>query len=255
LFVRVLKALCVALVAFIGVVVMASSGTQSGGGRLVMALVGLAVLAAAAAAAVTWFPRARRPEAYVSSAGDAVTVSLRGRRQVPVVVMLMLLVVVLAVATFAVDNAGRWVFAAMALVLLLPVPDMVRGVLRQPALRIDAAGVQLRGPAQDVEIAWSDVLDVSQTNVNAQTPVIRVRGREGAASYSHTKRGLLFGRQPAHPGLDVPSILVDDPYGIYVILNGLAMARVDERSGMVASVPELLEDRANGIRPENEPRR
>ncbi|MEU0312626.1 hypothetical protein [Nocardioides sp. NPDC006273] len=195
--------------------------------RVAMGLFGAISLMSVVAAAVVWFPRARRPDTYVIHDGSAVTLSLRSRRQVPAVLMLVLLVV----------------------------PDMVRGIMRRPALRLDSTGVQWRGPVQDVEIAWHDVLEVSQTRIDASTPVIRVLGRDGAASYVHTKRGILFRRRLAHPQLDVPAVLVDDPFGMYVILNGLAMARDDERPGRVAAIPELLQDRANGIRPESQSRR
>jgi hypothetical protein len=255
LFVRVLKALCVVVVALIGVAIMASSGTQSGGSRVAMALFGLAVLVAAVGGAVTWFPRARRPEAYVSSAGGTVTVSLTRRLQAVTLTMLVVLAALLSIGAVAVANGSSWLLGVLAILLLVPVPDLLKGLGRRPHLRIDPAGIRLRGWTSDAEIAWSDVLEVSQTNINAQTPVVRVRGRDGAASYGHAKCGILFGKRPDNPDLDVPSTSLDDPYGIYVILNGLAMARDDERPGMVAAIPELLADRANGIRPEDEQRR
>ncbi|MDR7313096.1 hypothetical protein J2S40_004154 [Nocardioides luteus] len=252
---RVLKALCVAVLALVGLAVMASSLTQSGGDRMGMALFGFAVLVVAAGSAVVWFPRSRRPEAYVSAVEGAVTLSLTRRLQVVTLTMLVVLGVLLLVGAVAVGGPSGWILGVLALVLLLPVPDLLTGVARRPCLQIDAHRVAMRGAAQDVQIAWADVLDVSQADLNAQTPVVRVRGRDGAASYEHTKRGILFGRRPAGPDLDVPSTSLDDPYGIYVILNGLAMARDEERPGMVAAIPELLRDRADGIRPENEPRR
>lgn len=252
---RVLKALCVVMVALIGVAVMASSGTQSGGSRVAMALFGFAVLNAAVVGAVTWFPRARRPEAYVSVAGGAVTVSLTRRLQAVALTMLIVLAALLLIGAVAVANGGSWILGALALLMLIPVPDLLKGLGRRPHLRIDPAGIRMHGWTSDVEIAWSDVLEVRQANVNAQTPVVRVRGRDGAASYGHAKCGILFGKRPANPDLDVPSTSLDDPYGIYVVLNGLVMARDDERPGMVAAIPELLEDRANGVRPENESRR
>jgi hypothetical protein len=255
LLVRVLKALCVVVVALIGVAVMASSGTQSGGSRVAMALFGFAVLVAAVGGAVTWFPRTRRPEAYVSSADCAVTVSLTRRPQTVTLTMLVVLAALLLIGAVAVADGSSWILGALALLLLIPVPDLVKGLGRRPHLRIDPAGIRMHGWTSDVEIAWGDVLEVSQANLNAQTPVLRVRGRVGAASYGHAKRGILFGKRPANPDLDVPSTSLDDPYGIYVILNGLAMARDDERPGMVAAIPGLLEDRADGIRPEKQSRR
>lgn len=252
---RVLKALCVVIVALIGVAIMASSGTQSGGSRVAMALFGFAVLTAAVGGAAAWFPRARRPEAYVSSVDGAVTVSLSRRLQAVTLTMLVVLAALLLIGAIAVANGSSWILGVLALLLLIPVPDLLKGLGRRPHLRIDPAGIRMHGWTSDAEIAWSDVLEVSQTSINAQTPVVRVRGRDGAASYGHEKCGILFGKRPANPDLDVPSTSLDDPYGIYVILNGLAMARDDERPGMVAAIPELLEDRANGIRPENESRR
>lgn len=255
LFVRVLKALCVVMVALIGIAVMASSGTQSGGSRVAMALFGLATLLAAVGGAVTWFPRSRRPEAYISSTGGAVTVSLVRRLPAVTLTMLLVLAALLLIGAVAVGDGSSWILGGLALLLLIPVPDLVRGLGRRPHLRIDPAELRMHGWTSDVEIAWGDVLEVSQANLNAQTPVVRVHGRDGAASYQHTKRGILFGKRPTSPDLDVPSTSLDDPYGIYVILNGLAMARDDERPGMVAEIPGLLEDRANGIRPEMQSRR
>nr|WP_246322141.1 PH domain-containing protein [Nocardioides panzhihuensis] len=169
--------------------------------------------------------------------------------------MLLALAALLVIGAIAVAGGSSWILGGLALLLLIPVPDLVKGLGRRPHLRIGPAGIRLHGWTSDVEIAWSDVLEVSQASINAQTPIVRVRGRDGAASYGHTKRGILFGKRPADPDLDVPATSLDDPYGIYVVLNGLAMARADERPGMVAAIPGLLEDRADGVKPENPSRR
>ena len=82
-------------------------------------------------------------------------------------------------------------------------------------------------------------------------PLIRLRGRSSAASFSFEKRGFLFGKQAAgRTDMDLPTTSIDDPFGIFVITNALAMAPPDQRPSLVASIEGLLEDRANGIRPE-----
>lgn len=253
---RVLLGLCAVLVAAVGLLLILATALDSGpvtGSRLAMGLFGVGVLCTSLAGLAVWFPIRRRPHVYLAVDGHAVVIRFRWHLQAAATVMLSIWVVLLVIGAASSDSGGRWVLGICALVLALPVPDLLNGLRRGAMIRIDQHGIQLRGWTSDASLAWADVDVVRFAGQGTSAPLVQISGRTGAPSWSFEKRGLLFGRsRTKRPDIDIPVTSLDDPFGVFLVANALASAPDHERPGLVDGIKELLEARAAGDRPEEE---
>lgn len=230
-----------------------TDSTSSSGNRLAMGLFGAGVLSTSLLATTAWFPIRRSPRTYIAHDGSAVVIKLRWHLQAAAAIMLSIWVILLVIGAASSDSGGRWVLGICALVLALPVPDLVKGLGRGARIQIDQQEIQFRGWTSDASLAWRDVEVVRLAGQGTTAPMVQVAGRTGAPSWSFAKRGLLFGRaRTKRPDIDVPVTSLDDPFGVFVVTNALASAPEHDRPGLVDGIDELLEARAAGDRPEEQ---
>ncbi|MER7558154.1 hypothetical protein ABTZ46_14510 [Nocardioides sp. NPDC126508] len=225
--------------------------SSDSGSRLAMCLFGIGVLGTSFLGSAAWFPIRRTPNTFLAHDGNAVVIKLRWHLQAAAAITLSIWVVLLVVGAVSSDSGGRWVLGLFALVLVLPVPDLVSGLRRGAMVRIDHQELQFRGWASDASLAWRDVDVVRFAGQGTSAPLVQISARTGASSWSFEKRGLLFGRaRTKRPDIDIPVTSLDDPFGVLLVTNALASASDHERPGLVDGIEELLNARAAGDRPE-----
>ncbi|MGH3973282.1 MAG: hypothetical protein ACRDS9_08150 [Pseudonocardiaceae bacterium] len=251
---RLLLGFGATLLAAFGVLLILAAAVDSSsstGSRLAMCLFGIGVVGASILGVAAWFPIRRAPNTFLAHDGSAVVIKLRWHLQAAGATMLSIWVILLVIGAVSSDSGGRWVLGFCALVLALPVPDLVNGLRCGAMIRIDQQQLQFRGWASDASVAWRDVDVVRFAGRGTAAPLVQISGRTGAASWSFEKRGLLFGRaRTKRPDIDIPVTSLDDPFGVFLVANALASAPDRERSGLVDGIGDLLMARAAGERPE-----
>lgn len=256
---RLVLGFCALLLAAAGVLLILAAvvdSSSSSGNRLAMCLFGVGVVGTSLLGSAAWFPIRRTPSTFLEHDGNAVVIKLRWHLQSAAAITLSIWVVLLVVGAVSSDSGGRWVLGILALVLVLPVPDLVNGLRRGAMIRIDQQELRFRGWASDASLAWRDVDVVRFAGQGTSAPLVQVSGRTGATSWSFAKRGLLFGRaRTKRPDIDIPVTSLDDPFGVFLVTNALASAPDHERPGLVHGIEELLNARAAGDRPEKEANR
>jgi hypothetical protein len=242
------------LLAAVGVLLILAAvvdPSTGSGNRLAMCLFGIGVLGTSLLVSTAWFPIRRSPSTFLARDGNVVVIKLRRHLQAAGAITLSIWVVLLVIGAVSSDSGGRWVLGLFALVLALPIPDLVNGLRRGAMIRIDQQELRFWGWASDASLAWRDVDVVRFAGQGTSAPLVQVSGRTGAPSWSYEKRGLLFGRaRTKRPEIDIPVTSLDDPFGAFLVANALASAPDHERPGLVNGIDELLQARAAGDRPE-----
>lgn len=130
------------------------------------------------------------------------TTSLR----VPLLSVLFFAVVLVGLAVYLLGqgNAGWWVPGILAVPVLLTLPDAVLRLRRRARLVLSPRGIGAEGWDGDAWLDWDDVQGIAFDQVG-QATVIRVVGRDGAASWRFRRRPrVLHAAVPKGPWVDIP---------------------------------------------------
>ena len=144
-----------------------------------------------------------------------VTVEMRRTFPVAAAVFAVILAAFLGL-TAVTDDTGTTRLAAGlgCLLLLAPLPDLLRAAVTRTHLPFDATRIAVRSWATDASVDWADVAGVDADISIPSRPAVRVLTRPGAPTLRVRRRRLLLPLEPRSPEgqVVVTALAFDEPW-------------------------------------------
>lgn len=132
--------------------------------------------------------------------------------------------------------------AFTALLMAVPVPDLIRASVRRSEIRLTWAGMTISGWSTDAYLDWDDVELVDSDPRNPWAFRVLVRAKPGATSYRHRRRRILLPLEPWPQPEDIVlhGVSLDDPVSVMIFLKTLAVLPPHKRSDLLRSPNSVL---------------
>lgn len=135
------------------------------------------------------------------------------------------------------------VFAFVALLGVLLIPDTIRALTAsEPGAVLDIHGLTYRGYSYETSAAWDDIASGGFDGSNRNLPAVRLDLRPGR-QLRWTRRRWIARLEPT-PETNrfvIPAIVLDQPWNVLALCEGMAAAPADHRAHYLESVgPTML---------------